>query len=76
MSISELRDFLDTLTSHITFEYNGLSCGIDPLSRKEYDMWYGDNTITVESLDEVFNTEFFDGKTIIDIWDDVSEVEY
>lgn len=42
MTVLEIREYLDNLISHITFEYNGRSCGVDPLAHGDFDMWYGD----------------------------------
>lgn len=76
MTILKAKDYLFNLTGHITFDYNGYSCGVDPLARDSFDMWYGDNEISVNSIDEVLNTKFFDGKSLLDIWDDVTELDF
>lgn len=76
MTISELKDRLIKLVSHITFYYNGYACGIDPLSRNLYEVWCGDDSFSVSSVDEVLNDELFDGRSLIDIWDDVTDLEY
>lgn len=39
-------------------------------------MWYGDETITVNSVDEVMETDFFDGKTLESILDDTTDFDY
>ena len=33
MSKKEFIEYLCSLTSHITFEYNGKDCGVDPFGR-------------------------------------------
>lgn len=76
MTIGKLKDYIAKLTSHVLFDYNGFSCGIDPLSRSKFVMWYGDNDFTAESVDEVLTTKFFDGKSLIDIWDDITNLDY
>lgn len=76
MTITEVKDYLPNLISHITFDYNGYSCGVDPLAVGAFDMWYGNKEITVKSIDEVLNTKFFDGESLTDIWDDVTELDY
>lgn len=76
MTITEVKDYLKHLTSHVLFEYNGQSCGVDPLSRNKFDIWYGSKGTTVSSIDEVMTIKFFDGKSLTDIWDDISELEY
>ena len=76
MSITELKNYIAKLTSHVMFDYKGFACGIDPLFRDKFVMWYGDNEMTAKSVDEVLNAKFFDGKSLTDIWNDVTELEY
>ena len=76
MTISKAKDYISKLTGHIAFDYNGYSCGIDPLALDSFDMWCGDNEISVDSIDAVMNTKFFDGKPLIDIWEDVTEFDF
>lgn len=71
-----IREYLGNLTSHVTFEYNGYSCGVDPLALDSFDMWYGDENITVDSIEAVMKTKFFNGKALEDILDDVTDLEY
>ena len=76
MTILELKNYLTNLIGHVTFEYNGYSCGIDPLSLNKFDMWYGKNEITVHSIDEIIGNKFFDGKSLNDIWTNVVNLDY
>lgn len=76
MTISEFKKHMNFLVGCINFEYNGQDCGIDPLSRTEYDMWYGNDCITVKSVDKLLAARLFDGKTVIDIWDDITDLHY
>ena len=55
MTIAEVKDYLANLTSHVTFCYNGYDCGIDPLATDEFSMWYGNDELTVDSIDKVMN---------------------
>lgn len=71
-----VKEYLGNLTSHITFEYDGKACGVDPLSLDKFDMWYGDKSMTAHSIEEVINTNFFDGKSLEDILDDITDLEY
>lgn len=57
------------LVSHITFTYNNKNCGVDPFRKDNFEMWYGDNTMTAKSIDEVMNTPFFDGNSFNEIVD-------
>lgn len=76
MNIAEVKAYLSALTSHVTFEYNGLNCGIDPLSKAQFEMWYGDKSTTVNSIEVVMTTKFFDGKSLEEIWNDIVELDY
>lgn len=72
----DIKTYLDDLTSHVTFEYNGYSCGVDPLARDNFDMWCGEKNMTAHSIEEVMTTKFFDGESLEDILDDITELEY
>jgi hypothetical protein len=72
MTIAEkIREKLEEMQSHILFDYNNESCGIDPLSRSHFDMWYGDESYTVSSIDEVMSTPVFGGKALENIADEI-----
>ena len=76
MTIQELVDHLTNQISHITFYYNGYACGIDPLSRNLYEVWCGDNSFSVTSVDEVLSKDLFNGRALKDILGDVTDLEY
>ena len=75
-TFTEMKKFVTTLSGCVVFDYNGHSCGIDPLSLNKFDMWYGDKTTTLQTIDEVVNSKFFDGKSLIDIWDDITDLDF
>lgn len=76
MTITEVNAYLANLTGHVTFDYNGYSCGIDPTTSNEFDLWCGSDETTVHSIDEVMTTKFFDGKSLKDIWDDIENLDF
>ena len=76
MTVDELRDYIASLTGHVMFEYNGKPCGIDPWSLDEFAMWCGSDKITVDSPDKVLTTKLFDGKSLVDIWGDITDLDY
>lgn len=76
MTNFNIKEFLENLTGHIMFEYNGYSCGVDPLSADEYTIWYGEKSITARSIDEVMDGKFFDGKSLSEIESDIVDLEY
>ena len=76
MTADTLRQYVVGLTSHVTFWYRGQQCGIDPISKDQYDLWCGDNTITVTSIDAVMNAPVFLGATLRDIAAEIVDIEY
>lgn len=71
MSLNELKDYISSLCSHLTFDFRGKPCGIDPISSEHFDMWYGDKAITVSSVEDVMKLPFFDGQSLQDIVDEI-----
>lgn len=76
MKLNDLKDQIYSLTSHILFDFNGNPCGVDPINHKHYDMWYGDEAVTVNSIDDVMSIKFFDGKSLTQIFDDIENLDY
>ncbi len=76
MTISDIRNHLENLVGHVTFDYNGYSCGIDPLAIDKFEMWCGDNMTTLTSVEDVMDVKFFDGGSLADIWDDITDLDY
>lgn len=76
MTNNDIREHLENLIGAITFEYNGYSCGIDPLGIDEFELWYGDESITLETIDEVMTTNFFNGNSLEDILEDATDFDY
>ena len=69
--ILDVKDRLGDLESHFLFTFQGQACGVDPISRNQYNMWYGSNHSTVFSVGEVFDARFWDGKTLGEIFDSI-----
>lgn len=76
MTLVEVKAYLANLTGHVTFNYNGYYCGIDPLAQNKFDLWCGSDETTVNSIDEVVTAKFFDGKSLEDIWNDVENLDF
>lgn len=76
MTLTQFKHHIDHLVGCINFAYNGHSCGVDPVGRMKYDIWYGNTAVTVDSVDAVMNTKIFSGKSLLDIWDDLTEFDY
>ena len=70
MSAQELRDWIDSLTDDIEFQYKGVWGSICPFSRENISVSYGDKERTFSSVDELMDTPFVDGKPMKDICDE------
>ena len=70
MNAQELRDWIDSLTDDIEFQYKGVWGSICPFSRENISVSYGDEERTFNSVDEVMDTPFVDGKSMKDICDE------
>lgn len=75
MTAKELRDRIDSICSHILFDYKGKECGVDPFNAKHFDMWYGGKFMEAHSIEEVMESPFFDGKALEDIIDQLENIE-
>lgn len=74
--VYKIKKRINELCSHFTFEYNGVPCGIDPLSIDSFDMWYGEDFFNVKSVDEVMSYPLFGGKSLADITDNIKIIEW
>lgn len=75
MRVTEIRNHIESLCSHLTFEYNGKNCGVDPLSHNQIDMWCGDDAMTATSIDEVMESPFFNGQSLRNIANKIENIE-
>lgn len=76
MNADKLREQINSMVSHVTFSYHGRDCGVDPLSRDHFDLWCGDETTTVDSIDAVMETPFFFGKPLKNITKDIANIDW
>lgn len=76
MTTDDIRDRIVAMVSHVTFNYRGQDCGVDPLSRTRFDMWCGGDTMTADSIDAVMSTPFFMGKALQDISQDIAIIDW
>ena len=75
MTVKDLRDRINSIWTHVLFDYNEKECGVDPFNEKHFDMWYGDDFMEAHGIEEVMQTPFFDGKALEDIVDQLENVE-
>ncbi len=74
MNADKLREQINSMVSHVTFTYQGRNCGVDPLSRDRFDLWCGDDSATVDSIDSAMDTPFFGGKPLKEIAQDITDI--
>lgn len=75
MTAKDLKDRINSICTHVLFDYNGKECGVDPFNEKHFDMWCGDDFMEAHSIDEVMKTPFFEGKALENIIDQLENVE-
>lgn len=73
ITFKELYDYIDSHVACVNFKYHGQQCGIDPFSDTEIDIWYGDKAETMTSVDDVFHSPFFDGKSLTEIFPEIAQ---
>lgn len=71
MKKEDLKDWIDSLTQDIDFEYLGVSGSICPFSRSDISLCYGDKEQSFDSIDALMNEPFFDGKSLAEICDEM-----
>lgn len=71
MSIDDIKKILEVNFAHIAFDYAGEHCGVDPLAADRFDAWCGDEDAEFESVDELVESPFFNGKTLKEICDKI-----
>lgn len=67
MNAQDLRDWIDSLTDDIEFQYKGLWGSICPFNRSNISLCYNEYEITVDSVDKAMSTPFIDGKSLNEI---------
>ena len=75
MKTDDLRKQIDSIITHILFDYNGKPCGIDPINLNSIDMWYGDDDYCAKSVDDAMSYPLFDGKSLNQICDKITNIE-
>lgn len=75
MTKAEIYEYLNSITSLLGFNYNGIPCSIDPFSENDFILYCGDAALQVDSLDRAMNEKFFEGKSLSDIADEIEITE-
>ncbi len=76
MEPEELKGRIQSLATHILFDYKGVAGGVDPFNAGDFDLWYGDVYLKAHSIEEVMTAPVFDGKSLNDIATELKNIEY
>lgn len=76
MTQKKFFEYIESLVSHIYFTYNGKDCVVDPFNAHCFILVYGDFETECKNIDEVKNGKYFDGKSLSEIFDDITDIEY
>lgn len=75
-NIDDIRDRLLEFCNIFAFEYAGHNYGVDPFNPTFFHLCCDGTILAVDSIDAVFSTPFFDGRTLPDIFDDIDIIEW
>lgn len=75
MTANELKNQIAKMHSHVLFEYKGKTCGVDPLTEDLFNLWFGNELISAHNIEEVMELDFFDGKSLNDIAEEIEVYE-
>lgn len=76
ITYDEVISRLSQVITCFEFSYNGIPCGVDPFSKNDYDVWYGEKLVKMTSIDEIISSKFFDGKTLEEIFPYIEIIAY
>lgn len=76
MIAEQIKNRIDECCSLFAFKYHGKEGHVDPYSSEEFLLWYEGVEMTVNSIDAVMNTPFFDGHTLSDIAGEITITEW
>lgn len=76
MTANDLKNRIDELCAIVSFVYEGKEGHVDPYSHSQYLLWFDGDEMMVNSIDRVMNTPFFDGRTLNEIADKVTAIDY
>ena len=71
MNPQDLRNWIDSLTQDISFEYCGKLGSICPFSRSDISVSYDGKEASYTSVDDVMNSTLIDGKPLKEICADI-----
>lgn len=81
MTANEIRNMIAMGAFMISFTYNGKDGNIDPYyipekKSREYLLFFDGEEQTVYDVDSVMNTPFIDGKSLTEIADKLTDIDW
>ena len=70
MTKKELRDWIDSLSQDIDFEYKGLQGCICPFNRSKIALGFNGYEVLVHSVDAAMKEPFIDGHSLEELCED------
>ena len=67
MKANEIRDWIDSLTQDIDFEYQGRQGCICPFDRNDISLVFDGDEVTVHSANAAIKEPFIDGHSIAEL---------
>lgn len=67
MKAKDLRDWIDSLTDDIEFQYQGKWGAVCPFNRQNISLCYDGKEMTVSSVEDAMKVPFVDGHSLEEI---------
>ena len=71
MNRQKLRDWIDSLTQDIDFQYQGILGSICPFNRNDISLCFDGGEVTVHSVDEAMEAPFIRGKSLNELCEQI-----
>lgn len=80
MNAAEIRNMLSRCFTMLYFRYRGKDGHVDPYYTPKagysYLLWYDEKEMLVHSLEEAMNSPFFEGHSLAEIAEKLTDVEW
>lgn len=75
MTIAAIKNTIENCINDVLFSYNGQSCGVTSEVhdyKPIYTLWFGEKYVDLDTVEDVLNYKLFDGKSLNDIYKNLS----
>ena len=66
-SAEQIKDVILSCLTCVEFTYHGKDCNIDPFPPRSFHLYCDGEECDVETIEDVMNTPFFDGRCLAEI---------